>query len=272
MVMQPIVERGKQNMAKKKKQLVVKTSRQEVLQKDWVFADKGEVFTDTLTVALVFGKEHKAVLRDVRNLLKTADEFGQRNFVPFTYFSEQNKELPKYLLTEDGFTLLVMGYTGSTALQFKIEYIKRFRQMKEELTAKLPGSVKQYLALSENERAIQFFQQRLALDGAKKELKDAKPKVEFHDKFVETEGLQTVNEVSKVLGSGLVRFYGWLRDEEIVQQNNKPYQKYINRGYFQLKEHVDKNGYKNSVTTTLVTPKGVSWLAKRYLEAGCPAN
>lgn len=257
-------------MTKEKK--VAKTSRQEVLAKDWVFSDKGEVFTDTLTVALVFDKEHKSVLRDVRNLLKSADEFGQHNFVPFTYMSEQNKELPKYLLTEDGFTLLVMGYTGAAALKYKIEYIKRFRQMKEALQAQLPPVVQQYLELSENERAIKFFQQRLELDESKKELKKAKPKVEFHDKFVATNGQQTVNEVSKVLGSGTIRFYDWMREEEIVQKDNRPYQQYINKGYFVLKEHLDKRGHKTSATTTLVTPKGVSWLAKRYLEAGCPAN
>ena len=250
----------------------VKVSRKEVLSKDWVFNDKGEVFTDTLTVALVFEKEHKSVLRDVRNLLKQADEFGQHNFVPFTYMSEQNKELPKYLLTEDGFTLLVMGYTGASALKYKIEYIKRFRQMKEELTNRLPGAVQGYLALSENERAIKFFQQRLSLEKHKKVLKKAKPKIAFHDNFVKATGLQTVNEVSKVLGSGTIRFYDWMREEEIVQKDNKPYQQYINQGYFELKEYLDKKGHKTAVTTTLVTPKGVSWLAKRYLEAGCPAN
>lgn len=247
--------------------------RKEVLAKDWVFNDKGEVFTDTLTVALVFDKEHKSVLRDVRNLLKQSEEFGQHNFVPFSYVSEQNKELPKYLLTEDGFTLLVMGYTGASAMKYKIEYIKRFRQMKEELTAKLPGAVQQYLALSDNERAIKFFQQRLSLEKHRKALKRAKPKVLFHDNFVAANGLQTVNEVSKVLGSGTIRFFGWLRDEEIVQKNNKPYQQYINQGYFELKEHYNKKeDRKVAVTTTLVTPKGVSWLAKRYMEAGCPAN
>lgn len=253
--------------------VVKKASRKEVLAKDWVFSDKGEVFTDTLTVALVFDKEHKSVLRDVRNLLKSADEFGEHNFVPFTYFSEQNKELPKYLLTEDGFTLLVMGYTGASAMKYKIEYIKRFRQMKEELTAKLPKLAQQYLELSENERAIKFFQQRVSLDKHKKALKKAKPKIAFHDNFVKSNGLQTINEVSKVLGSGTIRFYGWLREEGIVQLDNKPYQIYINNGYFELKEHINKrDGQKTGVTTTLVTSKGVSWLAKRYLEAGCPAN
>jgi anti-repressor protein len=248
-------------------------SRKEVLAKEWVFSDKGEVFTDTQTVALVFGKEHKAVLRDVRNLLKNAEEFGEHNFVPFTYMSEQNKELPKYLLTEDGFTLLVMGYTGANAMKYKIEYIKRFRQMKEELTAKLPKLAQQYLELSENERAIKFFQQRVSLDKHKKALKKAKPKVLFHDNFVAAQGLQTINEVSKVLGSGTVRFYEWLREEGIVQRDNKPYQQFINAGYFELKEHYNqRTGYKLAVTTTLVTPKGVSWLAKRYMEAGCPAN
>lgn len=35
-----------------------------------------------------------------------------------------------YLMTQDGFTLLVMGFTGKKAMQFKEQYIKEFNEMK----------------------------------------------------------------------------------------------------------------------------------------------
>jgi len=255
------------------KTAVKKVTVKKTAAKDWVFNRNGQAMTDSQTVAFVFKKEHKQVLRDIRNVLKTADEaFGKQNFIASTYTTEQNKQAPKYLLTEDGFSLLVMGYTGTAAMKFKVEYITCFRKMKEELHMQLPGAVKQYLALTENERAIQFFQQRLELDNSKKELKQARPKAKFHDEFVNAGGLQTVNQVAKVLGTGVIRFYAWLRAEGLVQENNVPYQVYLDKGYFKLKEHLKKDSYTAGVTTTLFTPKGVSWIANRYLKAGCPAN
>ena len=68
--------------------------------------NKEEVTVITsLDVAETFGKEHKRVLQDIREL-RCSEEFGKHNFVPSSYTSVQNKELPMYYITRDGFTLL----------------------------------------------------------------------------------------------------------------------------------------------------------------------
>lgn len=36
-------------------------------------------------------------------------------------------------MTRDGFTLLVMGYTGEKAMRFKKSYIKAFNEIEKEL-------------------------------------------------------------------------------------------------------------------------------------------
>lgn len=41
-------------------------------------------------------------------------------------------------MTKDGFTLLVMGYTGAKAMEFKLAYIKRFNEMEAELRNQVP--------------------------------------------------------------------------------------------------------------------------------------
>jgi hypothetical protein len=37
-------------------------------------------------------------------------------------------------MTRDGFTLLVMGFTGAKSTQFKLSYIKRFNEMEDQLS------------------------------------------------------------------------------------------------------------------------------------------
>lgn len=99
--------------------------------------NKEEVTVVTsLDVAETFGKEHKRVLQDIREL-ECSEEFGKHNFVLSQYESVQNKKLPMYYITRDGFTLLVMGYTGEKAMKFKEGYIKQFNAMEKALIGKM---------------------------------------------------------------------------------------------------------------------------------------
>lgn len=90
----------------------------------------------SLDVAKTFGKSHDHVLRDVR-ALGCSDEFRLSNFGESSYINVQNKKQPMFRMTRDGFTLLVMGYTGELAMKFKEAYIKQFNAMEEALRGKL---------------------------------------------------------------------------------------------------------------------------------------
>ena len=95
------------------------------------------VRVDSRYIAEVFDKEHKTVLRAIKNILSEdsgySKEFGRHNFAPSSYLNVQGKKQPLYLLTRDGFTALVFGFTGSKANQFKEWYINRFNEMEERL-------------------------------------------------------------------------------------------------------------------------------------------
>lgn len=95
-----------------------------------------QTFTTSLDVASVFGKRHDNIIAQIRNFPK--DEFGVLNFKE-TYkdtelrgfagkFGVTRKD-PYYLITKDGFCLLVMGFTGEKAYKFKVEFIKAFNRM-----------------------------------------------------------------------------------------------------------------------------------------------
>jgi Rha family phage regulatory protein len=115
------------------------------LTDDGLFVDaKTErIFCDSRFVAQAFGKEHYNVLRDIKALLENPDglssEFVALNFEGTSYRDSQNKKRPSYHLTRDGFTMLVMGYTGADALRFKEQYIKRFNEMERTIAALKPA-------------------------------------------------------------------------------------------------------------------------------------
>lgn len=89
----------------------------------------------SLDVAETFGKEHRRVLQDIREL-GCSDEFRLHNFVQSYYEDKQKKGQPMYIMTRDGFTLLVMGYTGELAMKFKETYIRQFNAMEDVLLGK----------------------------------------------------------------------------------------------------------------------------------------
>ena len=99
--------------------------------------DKQEkTVVSSLDVANTFGKRHDNVLKDIREL-GCSEEFRLLNFEESKYLNEQKHKQPMYYLTRDGFTLLVMGYTGETAMKFKEAYIKQFNAMERTLQGKL---------------------------------------------------------------------------------------------------------------------------------------
>ncbi len=99
-----------------------------------VFIENNEVVTDSLMVAEVFGKRHDNVMSDINKLIGySSDEFSLLNFQESTYINERARQYKKYNLTKDGFTLLVMGFTGEEALKFKMMYINEFNRMEQEL-------------------------------------------------------------------------------------------------------------------------------------------
>lgn len=87
----------------------------------------GNDVTTSLIVAQVFGKEHKNVVRDIENL-SCSETFNQLNFERITYKDARNREQTAYEMTKDGFSFLVMGYTGAKAGEFKEKFISEFNK------------------------------------------------------------------------------------------------------------------------------------------------
>ncbi|NRT88547.1 Rha family transcriptional regulator [Clostridium beijerinckii] len=101
-----------------------------------LLTENGKVYATSKSIAEDFGKEHDDVLGSIRDLIKnlTTENIGVKDyFVESDYINSRNRKYPMYKLTKDGFTLLAMGFTGSKALKFKIDYINKFNEMESQL-------------------------------------------------------------------------------------------------------------------------------------------
>lgn len=233
--------------------------------KELVFkGESNQVLTNSLLVAEKFGKDHKRVLQDIRDL-KCSNQFRQHNFVLSSYCSDQNRELPMYVMNKDGFTLLVMGYTGETAMKFKEDYIEAFNKMEETIKNggfNVPKSFREALLLAAEQQA-QIEQQQMRIE-------EMKPKEEFFDQVTDSKDACDMATVAKVLNMGVGRnkLFEILRDKKVLQERNAPYQSYIDRGWFRVIEskYTKPNGDMCINYKTIVYQKGIDGIRKLLSE------
>lgn len=105
---------------------------------DLVEIKDNQIVVSSLQIAEHFWKEHNHVLRDIRKELgyiqNWTDPSDAKMFIETTYVHPQNgQEYPMFLMNRDGFSLIVMGFTGKKASEWKHKYIKAFNQMEEML-------------------------------------------------------------------------------------------------------------------------------------------
>ena len=90
-----------------------------------------------------------------------------------------------------------------------------------------------------------------------------KPKEEAFDTFISASGYQRMANVAKTLGVGRNKLFEFLREKKVLMSDNTPYQSYIDKGWFVVKQNpINKGGFIKNVTQTFVTSKGVDAVSK----------
>lgn len=84
----------------------------------------GEILASSREVAEKFNKKHKNVLQSIENLV--AKNSATKNMFIKTTYENRGKQYKEYLMTRDGFSLLVMGFTGNEALEMEIKIYRCF--------------------------------------------------------------------------------------------------------------------------------------------------
>lgn len=152
-----------------------------------------QAMTSSLLVAKEFGKAHAKVMRDIENL-NCSDEFRLANFGDSYFKNEQGREFPMFTMTKDGFSFLVMGYTGKKAARFKEAYINAFNKMELEIRSSIkPKSQLEILQMSIN----QLVEQEHRLSSVERDVAETKKEIaEMKQERIENGKLLLEAEVS----------------------------------------------------------------------------
>lgn len=204
-----------------------------------VIQNNGQLVVSSREVAQNFGKLHKDVLEAIRKILKAENSALTNMFFESEYKVEgNNKSYTEYLMNRDGFSLLVMGFTGKEALDWKLKYINAFNIMEKRL------SLDSYMIEDKVERALKWAEeQKVRLEQAK-QIKKLEPKATAYDVFCDTDGLTGFREFCKQLGAKENRFRAFLARRSIMyhQGHWKAYKPIIQRGWMACKDVLDKSG------------------------------
>lgn len=245
---------------------------------DLVFkGSDGQALTSSLLVAEKFEKRHADVLRAIDDLLsKLPSNQCERNFailetrsIPMPNGGVRDERV--MAMTRDGFTLLIMGFTGEKALQFKLEYIEAFNLMEKTLQSsgfKVPSSFSEALMLAAK--------QAEQIETQQNKLQAQAPKVLFADAVSTSQRSYLIAELAKIIQQngvdiGQNRLFVWMRENGYLCSKglyyNQPTQKSMELGLFEIKQtSISKpDGTVLVTTTTKVTGKGQMCFVNKFL-------
>lgn len=163
-------------------------------------------------------------------------------------------------MTKDGFSFLVMGYTGAKAGEFKEKFINEFNRREALLKND------DYILM----RSQQILQKRIEIAEQKiKQPEDKNAKQEPYVSFAKTafkaEGKVDIGQAAKILGLPFGRntLFKKLKEKGILFKRNEPKQKYVDAGYFELTQlpPIHRNNHPDIIVMkVLCTQKGLAYI------------
>ena len=245
---------------------------------DLVFQNSnGNDVTTSLIVAQVFGKEHKNVVRDIENL-SCSENFNRLNFERITYKDARNREQTAYEMTKDGFSFLVMGYTGTKAGEFKERFINEFNRreflLKDDdyILMRSQQILQKRLEASEEkikQLESQAEQQQETIELQQKELTQSAPKVSYYDNHLQSVNTQTSTQAAKQIGMDAEKLHKKLKEIGIIYRQSgqwilhAPYSTWGMHST-RTQTYTRSDGSTGTSVYTVWTTKGVRFIIALY--------
>lgn len=205
-------------------------------------------------IAELTGKRHDNVMRVCREL----KDLGVSPQIEETqYEHEQNGQMySEFRLNKRDSLVLVARLSP----EFTGRVVDRWLELERQtaINALIPDFTDPEIAA--RAWADQYAAKRLA----EKQLEEARPKVEFHDAVADSVNRQTMQQIAKELNVGPNKLFDFLRKEEVLMDDNLPYQRYIDAGYFRviMRQYTDPKGEERISSRTFVTGKGAIYIQK----------
>lgn len=217
---------------------------------------KGQMVVSSRVIAEQLGKEHKNVLKDIRE--KSLLKFEQW-IIPSKYRANNGQEYDEFLLTKDGFVMLVFNYDGY--LEFKETYINEFNRMEKELKEqfKVPTTIKEALLLAlEQQEKIETLEIENKIKD--QQIGELKPKATYYDMVLQCKALLSINVIAKDYGKTAQWLNEKLHEFEVQYKQGNIwllYQKYATHGYTQTKlQPINRSSGPDVKAHTYWTQKG----------------
>lgn len=148
-------------------------------------------------IAELTGKNHFDVCRDINKTLSQA-EIDVSKFAGI-WTDSQNRKRTEYNLPKRECDLVISGYS----VKYRLAIIDRWHELESKKTPALPQTFAEAL--------------QLAADQAK-QLEEAKPKLEYHDKVLSTENGFTTTEIASELGLSAIKLNRALESMKIQRK------------------------------------------------------
>jgi Rha family phage regulatory protein len=211
------------------------------------------------------GKRHDNILRDIDSIKRSEQNFGKLNFEDSSYKQfTQTREYLFYWMTEDGFSVLMGGYS----IAHRIEIQKELRLYKDGLKGSyliedpIKRAYKWIEEQQERQKAIETVKV-LELDNKIKDqtIKEYTPKVSYYDLILQSVEAITITVIAKDYGLSAIRLNDFLHRQRVQYKQDNTwllYQKYVGCGYTKTKTHSfeHSDGRKDSKIHTYWTQRG----------------
>ncbi|WP_462402128.1 phage antirepressor KilAC domain-containing protein [Pseudomonas sp. Marseille-QA0332] len=242
---------------------VIESSFTALQQESFVHSADNTVTMSSMEIAKLTGKRHDNVMNDIRQQFK---ELGE-DILKFQgiYQDSRNRSKKCFHFPRREVDILLTGY--STRMRAVV--VDRWHALEAEkklgvieIPNNLAGTLKLVLTLKEEQTMLTH-----QVEALEQQLAEDSEKVDFYNKIYERDDLLNPTKAAKLLDTGRNRYLEYLRDHKILMsrphQQNMPYQKYLDAGYFEVKEcacYNHKTGKREFKALALLTGKGLIWL------------
>lgn len=242
--------------------------------------DNNEERMTSLQIAEVTGRQHKEVMRSIRQMEPAWVKINERNFALVEYQDKKGQSRPCYSLTKEECLYIATKFNDEA----RAKLIRRWKELEE---AHRPAVPQNYLEALKAMVKIEEQKQQLAIESQKQKeqivnisrenvelgnrITEMLPKVSYYDQILESKSTMTVTQIAQDYGMSAVklnRILAELKIQRKVQGQWILYNNYVPCGYVHSKavDIVRADGRRDVKYNTEWTVKGRLFLYGKLKE------